>query len=168
MVLAAAGAIDDEQTPAWISGVGWATDRYELAERDLTKFESLATAARMALGSERSAKDVDVVEVQEISSVGGFAAYESLGLADSGHGSSLVQKDMPALNPSGGNLPVNSGNAAGFLRLLAAAQQVRGLAGTVQVSPQPRSAVGAALHGFAGQGAVVAMFTSEKAGVTHA
>lgn len=161
VVMASADAVTAEHVPAWIDGVGWVTERYDLGGRDLTRFESLEAAARMALG-ERSAADADVVEVQEISTVGAFAAGEALGLAAPGQGSQAVGSTSPTVNPSGGNLPANPGNAAGFMRLLQAAQQVRGRAGQVQLEPRPRTAVGAALHGFAGQGAAVVSFAADK------
>jgi hypothetical protein len=161
-VLVAPDAVQPGQTPAWIDGIGWAEDRYQLGERDLTRFASLETAALMALGQGRTALDVDVVEVQEISTVASFAALESLGLAARGEGASRAEDDSPAVNPSGGNLPGNPGNAAGFLRLVAAAQQVRGRAGAAQVVPRPARAIGAAMHGFAGQGASVVVFAATE------
>lgn len=159
-VLAHADVVTPDQTPAWITGVGWTTERYDLGERDLTRFTALEQAARMALGGTGSATGVDVVEVQEISSIGGFAACEALGLAPSGRGCDAAV--AASVNPSGGSLPVDPGNAAGVLRFLAAAQQTRGRAGAAQLEPRPRTAVGAALHGFAGQGAAVVAFSAER------
>ncbi|MEX2290285.1 MAG: hypothetical protein WD794_08180 [Mycobacteriales bacterium] len=161
-VLVVADEVTAEHVPAWISGVGWVTERYDLGGRDLTRFEALEAATEMALGAGGSAASADVVEVQQISSVGLLAALEALGLAPDGKGADVVTRSAPVVNPSGGNLFANPGNAAGVLRLLAAAQQVRGRAGEVQVTPQPTSAVGAALHGLAGQGAAVVAFTSEQ------
>jgi hypothetical protein len=162
MVVTAAPAVGERDTPAWIRGVGWSTDRYELAERDLTRFVALESAARRA---GVAALDADaVVEVDEISVIGGFAACESLGLCSPGQGGEFAAGDGTAslrVNRSGGSLPVNAGNASGFLRFLCAAQQVRGRAGGMQVDPWPRHAIGAALHGFAGQGAAVVTFASE-------
>lgn len=163
-VLVTAEEVTDAQVPAWISGVGWVTDRYDLGERDLSRFAALEAATAMALGDDGSATSADVVEVQQISSVGVFAALEALGLAPLGKGADVVTSTSPVVNPSGGNLFANPGNAAGVLRMLAAAQQVRGRAGQVQVEPQPGAAIGAALHGFAGQGAAVVAFTSEMGG----
>lgn len=162
VVMTAAEAVTPEHAPAWVSGVGWVTERYDLGERDLSRFAALEAAARMALGGDGSARHVDAVEVQEISSVASFAACEALGLAPQGEGSRAATASTPAVNPSGGNLFVNPGNAAGVLRFIAAAQQVRGRAGAAQVSPRPRTAVGAALHGFAGQGAAVVSFTADE------
>lgn len=158
-ILSIEDAVTPDQDPAWITGVGWSTDRYNLGERDLSRFEALSAAAAQAFDGGESPEDA-VFEVQEISTVGAYAAYEALGLSASGQGSQVVDGDL-SVNPSGGNLPANPGNAAGFLRLLNAAQQVRGRAGAAQVEPRPRHGVGATLHGFAGQGAAVMVFAAE-------
>lgn len=162
-VLTTSGHVTPDQQPAWIRGIGWATGSYDLGDRDLTTFESLATAARMALGPDRLATDIDVAEIQEISTVGAFAAAEAVGLAPPGGGPDAAL--AAAINPSGGNLFADPGNASGFLRFLQAAQQVRGTAGPAQVAPQPRTALAAALHGFAGQGAAVITFAVHPGGV---
>lgn len=156
-VLAEAGCITDADEPAWITGVGWATERYDLGERDLSRFEALEAAVAMALDGGTLA-EVDVIELQEISTVASFAACESLGLAQPGQGAQACTAQWPTINPSGGSLPAHPGNAAGFMRIVSAAQQVRGRAGAVQLDPVPRSAAGVALHGFAGQGAAVVTF----------
>ena len=159
-VLTTASRVIPDQKPAWIRGIGWATERYDLGDRDLSTFESLATAARMALGVDGLATDMDVVEIQEISTVAAFGAAEAIGLAPPGGGASAALS--AAVNPSGGNLFADPGNASGFLRFLQAARQVRGTAGPVQVKPPPRTALAAAMHGFAGQGAAVAAFAADQ------
>lgn len=160
MVLATDEAVSGKQRPAWITGVGWVTDRYDLGERDLSRFQSLQAASKMAFGEHGSPRDADVVELQEISAIGSFAACESLGLAAPGEGASAGAPGGPALNPSGGNLPVNPGNAAGFLRLLYAAEHIR--RPPAQLDRPPQTTVAAALHGFAGQGATVVRFDAER------
>ena len=105
----------------------------------------------MALGTGVLATDVDVVEIQEISTVGAFGAAEAIGLAPSGGGARAALHRRQSI----GRQPVRQpGNALGFLDPQAA-QQVRGAAGAVQVDPRPRTALAAAVHGFAGQGAAV-------------
>lgn len=158
-VLTVGSRVTPDQSPAWITGVGWATDQYDLGERDLSGFSALRTAAQMALGGEQPT-DIDVVEIQEISTVGAFAAAEAIGLAAPGGGAAAALASR--VNPSGGTLFADPGNAAGFLRILNAAQQVRGAGGTVQVEPRPRTALAAALHGFAGQGAAVIAFGADR------
>lgn len=164
VILAAPDSVGENHVPAWVGGIGWISHQYDLGDRDLTRFRALEDASRMALGA-GGARAVDVVEVQEISSVASFAACEALGLADPGDGASVATSSTPAINPSGGNLPANPGNAAGFMRFLGAAQQVRGRAGGAQLDPRPRSAVGAAMNGFAGQSATVVLFTAQRAAV---
>jgi acetyl-CoA C-acetyltransferase len=157
-VLVVEDAVRPEDEPAWITGVGWSTDRYDLGGRDLSRFVALESAASQAAVAGLDL-GTTVFEVQEISTVGAFAAYESLGLCAPGEGAVVAAGHGPPVNPSGGNLPANPGNAAGLLRLVCAAQQVRGRAGTSQLDPRPHHGVGAALHGFAGQGAAVVVFS---------
>jgi acetyl-CoA C-acetyltransferase len=164
-VVAQRSVVSSDQQPAWITGVGWVTDRYDLGERDLSRFAALQAAVEMALDGRGSLADVDVVELQEISTVASFAACEALGLAPPGQGALVCTAERPIINPSGGSLPVNPGNASGFMRILSAAQQVRGRAGAVQLDPVPRTAAAAALHGFAGQGAAVVTFASQEEAV---
>lgn len=156
VVLMTTDAVNDDHRCAWIDGVGWSTSAYDLAARDLSQFQSLSDAAASAWGADED-RTADVVEMVEISTVGGFAAYESLGFAPPG-GGSVIADAGETVNPSGGNLTAHPGNAAGFMRLLAAAQQIRGVAGATQIQPVPKSAVGATVHGYAGQGAVVMRF----------
>jgi acetyl-CoA C-acetyltransferase len=160
-VLTTAGHVRPGQKPAWIRGIGWATECYDLSGRDLSGFESLAASARMALGTDVLATDIDVLEIQEISTVGAFGAAEAIGLAPPGGGARAALS--ATVNPSGGNLFADPGNASGFLRILQAAQQIRGAAGAAQVHPRPRTALAAAVHGFAGQGATVVSFTADQA-----
>jgi acetyl-CoA C-acetyltransferase len=159
VVLVHPDAITADQSPAWVTGLGWATDGYEIADRDLCALESLRIAAAMALRGRRI-EDFDVVEMTEISTVGSFITAEALGLESAGHGAQLVSRTQPVCNPSGGNLFVNPGSAEGFIRLVQAAQQVRGKAGAAQVQPIPQTSVGIASHGFAAQGNAVMTFSS--------
>jgi acetyl-CoA C-acetyltransferase len=158
MVLTAEEAVTEADRPAWVNGVGWATDQYDLSSRDLSRFKSLELATAMAFAGTSPAASVDVAEIHELSSVAAFIACESLGLAPRGRGHEAALGWTIPVNPSGGNLPFNPGNAAGFMRLLLAAEQVRGLAGAGQVAPNAKRALGATLHGRAGQGAVVVNF----------
>lgn len=50
-VLVAAEALAGQQQPAWVTGVGWATERYDLAERDLTRSEQLRPRPRRTVGA---------------------------------------------------------------------------------------------------------------------
>lgn len=164
LVVASEDALEDDCPAAWIRGIGWSTERYDLGERDLSRFEALENAANRAFADGPAAAEADVVEVQEISTVASFASCEALGLSVAGEGAAAATADMPAVNPSGGNLPANPANAAGFMRLLSAAQQARGRAGAAQVDAANGNltAVGATLHGFSGQGASVTVFTAQR------
>ena len=165
VVLVHPDAITAKQSPAWVTGLGWATDGYEIADRDLCALESLRIAAAMALRG-RMIADFDVVEMTEISTVGSFIAAEALGLESAGNGAHMMSRTHPVCNPSGGNLFASPGSAEGFVRLVQAAQQVRGKAGTAQVQPVPHTSVGIASHGFAAQGNAVMTFSSSRHEVT--
>lgn len=158
IVLARSQAATEAPAPAWIRGAGWSSDRYDLGSRDLSRFEALEQAGRRAVGMTMAVDEIDVVEVQEISTVGAFAAAEALGLAGPGLGATSTLGGWPRVNPSGGNLPADPGNASGLIRLACAANQARGRAGRAQIEPRPALALGAALHGFAGQAATVMLF----------
>ncbi|HEY0638130.1 MAG TPA: hypothetical protein VGD67_10825 [Pseudonocardiaceae bacterium] len=127
-----------DRPATWIRGAGWASDRYELGERDLTRLAALGTAADTAYraaGITDPAAAVDHAEVQRLSRVGLLAAYRELGL--------------PPPDPEPEPLPEGV-PAAGFVRLARAAAHGIAHPGT--------TTVGAALHGFAGQGAAVVVF----------
>jgi acetyl-CoA C-acetyltransferase len=164
IVLCTEDVVSEKQAPAWVVGVGWSTDGYDLADRELSGFGALAAASERAAQDGSSIRDADVVEVQEISTIAGFAACEALGLSAPGEGAEAGFRGRPVINPSGGNLAAHPSNAAGFLRFFSAAQQARGRAGAVQLEGvSPLTAVGAAIHGFAGQGAAVMVFRGEGA-----
>jgi len=158
IVLARSQAATEAPAPGWIRGAGWSSDRYDLGSRDLSRFEALEQAGRRAVGTTMAVDEIDVVEVQEISTVGAFAAAEALGLAGPGLGATATLGGWPRVNPSGGNLPADPGNASGLIRLACAANQARGRAGRAQIEPRPALALGAALHGFAGQAATAMLF----------
>ena len=161
VVLVHPDAVTPKQTPAWVTGLGWATDGYEIADRDLCALQSLRAAAAMAL-RDRMVEEFDVVEMTETSTIGSFITAEAIGLESAGNGSRIVARTSPVVNPSGGNLYVNPGNAEGFIRMVQAAQQVRGKAGAAQVHPTPRTSVGIGSHGFASQGSAVMTFSSSR------
>jgi acetyl-CoA C-acetyltransferase len=138
-----------------------------MAGRDLSRFGALEAAAKVAYeraGIRDVRSEVDLVEIQETSAIGSFAALEALGLADPGHGSESLDWSRPAVNPSGGTFTASPPHAAGFMAMLNAAQQVRGKAGRAQLDPRPSSAIGGALHGFAGQGSMVTVFGAAPTG----
>jgi acetyl-CoA C-acetyltransferase len=167
MVLMAGDRVTDGTPAAWIRGLGWVTAEYDLGSRDLSKFgalEQAAAAAYAQAGVKDIRSEVDLVELQEISAVASFASLEALGLADPGRGANSLQWAIPAVNPSGGTFIASPPHAAGFMAMLHAAQQVRGRAGNAQLTPTPAAAIGAAVHGFAGQGSMVMILASTAKG----
>ena len=164
VVMRSADCVTEDQVPAWITGMGWSTEGYELADRDLCSLDSMKQAVAMTVEG-RSIDQYDVIEVTENSVVAAFIAAEALGLAPVGKAGTDGVSTTATVNPSGGNLCVNPGNAAGFLRLMAAAQQVRGQAHGVQLEPTPKSAVGVSSYGFADQASAAMAFSSHRDGV---
>lgn len=129
---------------AWVRGIGWSTDRYELGDRDLREMPSLRAAARMA-GVEAAPSNgaVEFVEVNAPSAPARRASLAALG----------VQRPPEDLHVDGSVAAARPAFVAGLLRIRAAAERFRRPADTDQ--PPPGHAIAASLHGFAGQGAVV-------------
>jgi len=139
---------------AWILGFGAAQDAYYPGLRDLARSEAARRAARQAYAM---AKIDDPRRIQ-VAEVTGAAAHEelllaeALGLCPEGRAWEYVEKGYfgtdghPALNPSGGCLPLYVPLVAGLSRLAEAALQVTGQAGPVQV-PGVRLAVAHGSYG---------------------
>jgi len=118
-----------------------------------------ARAARLAYQSAGlGPEDVDVAEVDDLTSAGEVMAYESLQFVPEGHGHELVESGFTAID---GVLPVNSsggllshGDAFGASSIAQVCElvwQLRREAGPCQV-PKPR--VGLALSGGYGRGGI--------------
>jgi acetyl-CoA C-acetyltransferase len=145
--------LEHDMQPAWIRSIGWAADAYELGARDLSHMRAVADAADRAYAAasiDDPARQVDVVEVQELSSIGAVAACRALRLGPSDE-PATPSGSRTIVNPSGGSLPSSPPHAAGFARVVEAALQVQGRAGPVQVTPTPATAVACGIAGFAGQ-----------------
>jgi acetyl-CoA C-acetyltransferase len=146
---------------AWIHGVGWSIDRYELGDRNVAALDALAGACRNAYrqaGIRSPRREIDVIELQEGSSYGELLAYEALALCDAKFGWRLFldgatgpEGDIP-VNLSGGGLSTDPTFASGFIRVTEAALQIQGRAGVFQ-RPKVDTALATASYGFAGQGA---------------
>ena len=128
--------------PVWISGISWAIDSYDLGSKEISRLGSLAAAAEKAYrmaGIGDPLKELDLVEVHDITAFHELMVYEALGLAPEGGGARLMEDGVTApsgalpVNPSGGVLSSNLYGASGLLRVAEAAFQVRGEAGPVQV-----------------------------------
>jgi acetyl-CoA C-acetyltransferase len=127
---------------AWVRGIGWAVDGYELGAADLSRLSSLAAAAERAYGMagvKKPLEELDVAEVHDITSYHELMAYEALGWAKPGGGARLLEEGLTgrggelSVNPSGGVLSTNLHAGSGLLRVAEAALQVTGRAGDHQV-----------------------------------
>lgn len=154
---------------AWVKGMGWATGGYWMGERDLKRLSSLETAAKKAYqmaGIEDPLEQLDLAELQEMSSYNEVLQYEALGFADHGTGEKLLDEGVTLrdgqlpVNRSGGTLSSNPAFASGLVQIAEAALQVTGRAGERQVQGA-KTALATAQQGFASQGASVVCLEGE-------
>jgi hypothetical protein len=155
LVLAEEGSIPPGATVAWIRGLGWAMDRYEMGDRDIEGFEALRAASERA-ATQAALGDAlpDVAEIRAPSSIARDAALAVLGLRIEGPGRTVV-------NPGAGGERGFVKSAAGLSCVAAAAAQLRGTAGAHQLAA-PKIAMAASTHGFASQGASVMILSADK------
>jgi acetyl-CoA C-acetyltransferase len=159
MVLCDAETLPRGCYPAWIRGMGWATEPGFLGDRDLAHLPSLQAASKQAYraaGISDPAHSFDLAEVADATPHQEFLAYEGLGLCSR---EQWVAHVAQRRSTRGGSVPVNlSGGAqcfnpifcAGLVRIAEAANQVRGRAGAHQIAPARRAvahaASGPAMH----------------------
>lgn len=123
--------------PAWIRGMGWATETGFLGDRDLSSAPALEVAAKHAYAEAGLTSPEGVFDVAEISDPTPYQqliALEGLGLSKRG----AWAKDIDAgafaaggklpVNPSGGLRAANPVFCTGMIRIAEAANQVRGRA----------------------------------------
>jgi hypothetical protein len=124
--------------PAWVRGMGWATEAAFLGDRDLTGAPALEEAARQAFGDAGidGIGQIDVAEVSGPTPYQELIAYQALGIAGPDEWGAAVsgQRGRAAINPSGGFASINPVFYGGLLRIAEAANQVRGTAGAHQAS----------------------------------
>lgn len=171
LVLASADFVQQAgiQNPAWVRGMGWATEAAFLGDRDLTQAQALQEALRQALADARidGVTQVDVAEVTGPTPYQELLAYQALGLAGPEQWAGLVAgtgcatTGGPAINPSGGVAAINPVFCGGLVRIAEAAQQVRGLAGAHQVAPA-RTALAHAASGPAMMYQTVVVFGRDQ------
>ena len=175
LVLASADFVQQAgiQNPAWVRGMGWATEAAFLGDRDLTQAQALQEALRQALADARidSVTQVDVAEVTGPTPYQELLAYQALGLAGPEQWAGLVAGKVagkvagaaagPAINPSGGLAAINPVFCGGLVRIAEAAQQVRGLAGAHQAAPA-RTALAHAASGPAMMYQTVVVFGRDQ------
>ena len=167
LVLASADFVQQAgiANPAWVRGLGWATEAAFLGDRDLAQASALQAALRQALGDARidSVAQVDVAEVSGPTPYQELLAYQALGLAGPDEWAAVVAGTAggPLINPSGGLAAINPVFCGGLVRIAEAAQQVRGLAGAHQATPA-RTALAHAASGPAMMYQTVVVFGSEQ------
>ena len=116
-------------------------DFLPMSKRDVTQFEGAAEAWRQVYERAKiGVDDLDVVEVHDCFTIAELLIYEAMGLAEKGHGASVIAEGVSA---KGGKLPVNpSGGlkskghpigATGVSMHVMAAMQARGDAGALQI-----------------------------------
>ena len=154
------------KNPAWIRGMGWATEAAFLGDRDLTGAPALEEATRQALADAGigGIDKADVVEITAPTPYQELIAYQGLGLGgpDQWAGMADGNAKQPALSPSGGVTSINPVFCSGLVRIAEAANQVRGTAGKHQAS-NVRTAIGHAASGPAMMYQTVVVFGQEPA-----
>ena len=126
------------KNPAWVRGMGWATEAAFLGDRDLTAATALEEAARQAFSEAGTAgiAQVDVAEISGPTPYQELIAYQALGIAGPSAWTELVRGKPGRLNinPSGGLASINPVYCGGLVRVAEAANQVRGVAGKHQAA----------------------------------
>lgn len=145
--------------PAWIAGMGWATEPSFLGDRDLAAAPALQAAVRQAYGEagiDTPEQGIDLAEVADATPYQELLAYEALGFAPRASWQARVaegrfgpQGKLP-VNLSGGALSLNPVYCTGMIRIAEAANQVRQRAGRHQ-KQGARTALAHAASGFAMQ-----------------
>jgi acetyl-CoA C-acetyltransferase len=132
----------DCQNPAWLRGMGWATEAAFLGDRDLASAPALVEAARQAYAEAGIADPTtafDVVEITDATAYAELIAYDALGLAPR---DTIAARMAEGWFARGGRLPVNlSGGVitfnpvfcTGMIRIAEIANQIRGRAGLHQL-----------------------------------
>ena len=161
LVLADAEFVNERgvSAPAWIHGMGWATEAGFLGDRKLAELPALAAAAGQAYreaGIQDPSSAFQLAEVSDTTPYQELLAYEGLALCARGEWLRAGQSgrferggDLP-VNASGGALTFNPVYCNGLIRIAEAANQVRARAGNHQV-PDVERVLAHAASGFAMQ-----------------
>jgi acetyl-CoA C-acetyltransferase len=159
MVLAAPDFVAERGAgaPAWVRGLGWATDAAWLGDRKLAEAPALVEAARQAYAAAGLGPEaIDVAEITDATPHAELLAWEALGLASRGEWAAaaadgrFAQGGRLPINLSGGVITYNPVFCTGLIRIAEIANQVRGKAGGHQ-HPNARIGLAAAGSGFAMQ-----------------
>lgn len=148
---------DQSTSPAWIEGLGWESDSYNVGNRSPGMLPALVGAAERAYDDAAvdASIDVDLFELHTPSAFHELLACDALGLCEGAAPKSALEgnfdPDGPVpVNPSGGPFAANPLIATGLARVAAAARQIRGDAGTTQID-NATSAVAHSAAGFTDQ-----------------
>ncbi len=145
--------------PAWIHGMGWATEAAFLGDRDLSVAPALREAARQAYkeaGIDNPASAFDVVEITDATPYAELIAYDALGFCPRAEIAARMAEGWFAkggptpVNLSGGVITFNPVFCTGMIRIAEIANQIRGRAGPHQVAGAKRGLAHAG-SGFAMQ-----------------
>lgn len=125
--------------PAWLHGMGWATEAAFLGDRDLASAPALYEAARQAYDMAGvGPSELDVAELTDATPFAELLAYEALSLAPRDEWAACLDDGaftaggrLP-INLSGGVVTFNPVFCTGLIRIAEIAQQVRGKAGAHQ------------------------------------
>ena len=160
------------ENPAWIRGMGWATEAAFLGDRELSTAPALEEAARRAyeeagVGDPRSA--FDLAEITGVTPYQELIAYDALGLSRRDAWKQDVESGRFArtgalpVNPSGGAASLNPVFCTGLVRIAEAARQIRGTAGKHQIG-SARLALAHAASGVAMMYQTVLVFGNQQEG----
>ena len=158
--------------PAWVLGMGWATEAGWLGDRDLAQAPALKEATRQAFADVAGfdAGQADLIELTGRTPYEELLVYEGLGLSAPSDWCRDVEADrfgpgggLP-VNPSGGAMPINPVFCSGAIRIAEAANQIRGTSGAHQVNGA-KTAIAHAASGFAMMYQTVVLFGAAQEGV---
>jgi len=167
LVLASQAVVDKRgiANPAWVRGMGWATEAAFLGDRDLSAASALEEAARQAFGEAdvQGVQEMDVAELTGPTPYQELLVYQALGIAQAERGADAARGEVggPTINPSGGLAAINPVFCGGLVRIAEAANQVRGVAGSHQ-APVVRNALAQAASGPAMMYQTVVVFGRDQ------
>jgi acetyl-CoA C-acetyltransferase len=162
MLLASDAVARGRSHVAWVRGAAAVAEATGHPDRDLVDPAAGRACARRVYaeaGISDPSRDLDVAEIYEPFSWIEMMWYENLGFCAPGEGFHLIDRGETSLgarlpvNPSGGVLSTNPIGASGLIRMVEAADQVRGRCGERQVDGA-RLALG---HAYGGSSNYFAM-----------
>lgn len=166
MVLASEEWIKDHPSAqvAWVQGMGWATETAFLGDRDLSTLPSLVAAGQQAFDHAAcKTADIQLAEVADATPYQQLLSLEALGFCprtrwvQATQAGEFGKKGRMPVNLSGGALSFNPVFCSGLMRIIEAANQVRGKAGAHQ-QPKVKKALAHGASGFAMQYNTVVIF----------